>query len=523
MKTIRPLFTKLGDHRVFARGTALFVVLLAHVSAPVDAQYERIDSYVEARVKRGRIPGAALAIVAGDGIVHLKTFGIADPTGRPVTPDTPFILGSTTKSMTATAMMMLAEDGRIDFDAPVTEYLPWFRTKDADRSALITARHLLNHTSGLSGFVGRKPLSNGDTDDAALDRLVRSLQGVRLVREPGSGFEYSNANYAVLGRVIQELSDLTYEAFVRRNIFDRLDMDHSFTSPSAAERNGLATGYRFWFGFPRPAPDMPFARGVAPAGYLISTARDLASYLGLHLNSGTHAGTSLVSADGMSELHRPAAQMEPNTFYGMGWVIQGDAEEITVWHNGGIPNFYSFLGMLPERRLGVVFLANGLDVLAAGQFDAIAFGVIDLLRDRDPRVAAAGSFHPPLNIAVFWVLVILTWQAVWVAASATRRRPWRVLEAHLPVSVLTELRKIGLPILLNFGWAAFVLYALPSASGTPFSVMKLYVPDFGFFAQASVILAIVWGTMQVVLRVWCLSAGVKGSSFQIRDAVEGDH
>ncbi len=502
---------------VLARSAVLFAGVSAHVAEPLDAQHddrfrsrsEQVDNYVSARLERGRIPGAALAIVHGDSIVHLRTFGAADPAGRPVTPDTPFILGSTTKPITATAVMMLVEAGRIELDVAAVEYLPWFRTADANRSADITVRQLLNHTSGVSGFVGRAPLDDGDTSDGALDRFVRSLTGVRLVRDPGSAFEYSNANYSVLGRIVQEISGQTFEAYVQQNIFDRLEMDHSYTSQKAAELDGLATGYRFWFGFPRPAPDMPFARSVAPAGYLMSTARDLSQYLTLHLNAGSYEGTNLISPAGIEELHRPAATMESNTSYAMGWVIQTDGEEITIWHNGGIPNFYSFLGMLPERRIGVVFLANGLDVLAAGQFDAIPLGVLDILRGRNPRVAADSRFHPPLNIAVFWALVILTWQVVWIVASVSKRRPWSVQEQHIPVSPAIELRKIGLPVVLNFGWAACVLSLIPGASGTPFSVMKLYVPDFGFFATASAVLAVVWGTAQVVLRVVCLARAVR--------------
>ena len=470
----------------------------------VGIQFARIDSYVLARLERGRIPGAALAIVHGGSIVHLSAFGIADPTGRPVTPDTPFILGSTTKSITATAVMMLVEAGAIDLDAPVSEYLPWFRTANADASARITVRHLLNHTSGLSEAVGRERLADGDTSAAALERHVRVLSDVYVASEPGSSFDYSNANYSILGRIVQEVSGGTFEAFIQESVFDQLDMDHSFTSQSAAVRDGLATGHRFWFGFPRPAPDMPFVRGVAPAGYLISSARDLAKYMTLHLNSGTYAGTGLITPEGTAELHRPAARMAPNMSYAMGWVTQTEAGELTVWHNGGIPNFYSFLALLPERQLGVVLLANALDMFTAGQFDAIPLGVIDLLRGTEPSVAADQRFHPPLNVVVLWASIILICQIGWVSLSALKRRPWIVRKTHVPVSALVELRKIGLPLLLNFGWASGILLALPGGQGIPFSVMKLYAPDFGILAQTSAVLAVVWGTVQVALRVACL-------------------
>jgi hypothetical protein len=165
--------------------------------------------------------------------------------------------------------------------------------------------------------------------------------------------------------------------------------------------------------------------------------------------------------------------------------------------------------MLPELQMGIVFLANCLDVLAAGQFDAIPLGVANLLRGREPRVGADARFHPPLNVAAFWALVVLTWQLVWVFASVLKRRPWVVHENHTPISVLVELRKIGLPILLNFGWAFAVISLLPGTSGTPFSVMKLYVPDYGLLATASVVIAVLWGTLQTVLRVGGLLAVIR--------------
>ncbi|MFC1639897.1 serine hydrolase domain-containing protein [Gemmatimonadota bacterium] len=484
------------------------VVLYAQDPARRGFSLEQIDSYVAARLERGRIPGAALVIVLGDRILHMQTWGIADPSGRPVTQDTPFILGSTTKSITATAVMMAIETGLIDLNTPVREYLPWFRTANATASARITVRHLLNHTSGLSEAIGRERLADGDTSALALDRHVRALSEKQLVSEPGTSFDYSNANYAILGRILQEVSGGTFEAFIQENIFEPLQMEHSFTSQRAAERDGMATGYRYWFGFPRPAPDVPFVRGVAPAGYLISSARDLARYLTLHLNYGTYEGTSLISPERVEELHRPTARMAENMSYAMGWLNETNAEDVTVWHNGGLSNFYSYLGMLPERRLGVVFLANGLDILSGAQFDAIPRGVVEMLRREEPEVPADVRFHPPINVAVLWALLILIWQAGWISLSAWKRRPWTVSPEHIPISASTELRKFGLPLLLNYGWACIVVLAVPGGQGIPFNVMKLYVPDFGLLAQMSAGIAVVWGTAQVVLRLLSLGQAV---------------
>ena len=108
-----------------------------------------IDAYVAARMRSARIPGVALAIVQGERIVYLRGYGRADQSGRPVTPETPFIIGSITKSMTALAVMQLVEDGLVELDAPVQRYIPWFRLADPAASAQITVRMLIDQTSGI--------------------------------------------------------------------------------------------------------------------------------------------------------------------------------------------------------------------------------------------------------------------------------------------------------------------------------------------------------------------------------------
>jgi CubicO group peptidase (beta-lactamase class C family) len=133
-----------------------------------------IDAYVTARMKDLHIPGIAIGIVKSNQIVHLKGFGVADPSGRPVNPQTPFRLASVSKTITALAIMQLVEAGEIKLDAPVQDYLPWFRvgdetTQSHDESSAITVQHLLYHTSGIPQSAGNDNFFNGDLSDAALE------------------------------------------------------------------------------------------------------------------------------------------------------------------------------------------------------------------------------------------------------------------------------------------------------------------------------------------------------------------
>lgn len=198
---------------------------------------EAIEAYVTDQVRVDRIPGLALGIVKGDQIVYLKGYGRADPSGRPVTPQTPFLIGSVTKAFTALAVMQLVEAGKVELDAPVQRYLPWFRVADPQASAQITIRHLLNQTSGISQYATMATMTWFDQDDLALERHVRFLENVELNRQVGQSYEYSNANYGVLGLIVQAVSGLSYEEYIRQSIFTPLDMQNSFVSQDEAILN----------------------------------------------------------------------------------------------------------------------------------------------------------------------------------------------------------------------------------------------------------------------------------------------
>src|SRR4051794_6069261 len=152
--------------------------------------FAAIDTYIEQQMREQRVPGLALGIVQGDQIVNLKGFGVADPSGRAVTAQTPFMIGSVTKSFTALAIMQLVEQGKVELDAPVQRYLPWFRVADDAASAQITVQHLLHQTSGLSRATGNQFQASHDMRADVLERQVRSLSTAQLTEPVGTAFQY---------------------------------------------------------------------------------------------------------------------------------------------------------------------------------------------------------------------------------------------------------------------------------------------------------------------------------------------
>jgi CubicO group peptidase (beta-lactamase class C family) len=489
------LFT-LGIVEVFLGVSSATATSRMQVSAP---DFAAIDKFVEAEMKAQRIPGLALGIVQGNQIVHLKGFGIADPSGRAVTPQTPFIMGSLSKSFTALAIMQLVEAGKVELDAPVQRYIPWFRVADEAASAKITVRHLLNQTSGLSGKTGKSFQGSGDTSDEALERAVRKLSNAQLFAPPGTTHQYSTINYSVLGLIVQNVSGQSFESYIQEHIFDPLEMRYSFTSQTEAQPQGLAAGYYYWFGFPAPA-DLPYNRSLVPAGFLISSAEDMTHYLIAQLNEGRYDGTTVISPAGMAEMHQPAVpQGGPDTFYGMGWFV-GPVNGISAfYHDGTTFNFHANMVLLPDNQWGVMVLMNAEnsmdDLTTRFRMASIADGVSSLLVGQQVP-------PPPSNTIIAVVYAILLGMII-VQAAGIIRSAAALRRGQLPRGPFGPRWQIGLALALNLIWSLLILIVLPKLFlGLPLLIIATALPDFGYTLLVSGVVALVWG---IVRTVWAYS------------------
>src|SRR5918994_90258 len=372
MNTENLILNSMAAGGVLAPALALFADRPGRRNAAPDRTsqsdaFEEVDAHIERQMERLNIPGAALAIVEDDEIVHLRSFGEDRPGGEAPTPQTPFIIGSLTKSFTALAVMQLVEDGKVELDAPVQRYLPWFRVADPQASAQITVRHLLNQTSGLPQLSGLRPLADFDDSPDASERQARALSTLVLPRPVGSAWEYCNMNYNLLGLVVEVASGESYEAYIQNHIFAPLGMTHSYTSQAKAKHNGMAVGNRYWFAIPFAEPNLPMPRGSLPGGELISSSEDIARYLIAHLNEGRYDSAQILSPAGIDELHRPAVEAKAMGLsfghYGMGWIIEETGQTKIVWHSGTCPDFFAYMAILPEQKKGMVLLVNANHLL----------------------------------------------------------------------------------------------------------------------------------------------------------------
>ena len=480
---------------LFALTTARPVAATPRAASVDPAQ---IDTFVAKEMQANRIPGLALGLVHGNQIVELRGFGTSDQAGHPVTPQTPFLIGSVTKSFTALAIMQLVEAGKVDLDAPVQRYLPWFRVADAKASALITVRELLNHTSGLPNNpdIEDRVVLTGDTH-TTLDQLVRGLSSVSLDRPVGSTFEYANTNYCTLGLIIQVVSGEPYAAYVREHIFAPLQMRHSYASAQDDQQAGLALGHKWFFGFPAVS-DMPIYPSFVPAGFIASNVEDMSHYLIAQLSAGRYASTTILSADGITTMHAPTVvvkQLGQGTSYGMGWFIGPVGGVPALYHGGDAHNYHSDVILEPQNGWGTILLVNADSFLADSiAFDHLQTGLARLLAGQESPAAGlrVGTFYLVVDIAlaVLTVLAVLSTARLphWYAR-LRQKRP-RHLIARMAGRVLWEVLVPGL-----------LLVAVPSVLGYSWWRMGLANPDIFLWLLALLVLVLLTGLSRLVLVV----------------------
>jgi CubicO group peptidase (beta-lactamase class C family) len=396
--------------------------------------------------------------------------------------------------------MQLVEAGRIELDAPVRQYLPWFEVLPRDDAAKITVRHLLNQTSGLSLRDGRLDFDSRDDSDTALATGVRALAGARLRASPGESFEYTNANYNAAGAIVEAVSGQRFEQYIDSHVFAPLKMIDSFASRMSARQHGLGTGHQYWFGRLRPGTttSRPSARANVSSGGLFSSAADLSRLLRVHLNGGDLDGERILSPEGMSGLHRPASFMTAKRHYAMGWIVQelNDGRKI-VWHDGAGLGYASLIMLVPDEKWGFVFLVNASNQLSGPNVGALANEVRRLLMGQAPRPVrkAAGLFTPPLG-ALAVLLVVQLLAAVHTLQIARR---WKRDPARRPRGRLRLTWHFVLPALAGMGVVRFLAFGLPRAADTNLSGVRLFAPDAGLLIVASVAFVSVWVPIRTVL------------------------
>lgn len=443
-----------------------------------------VDAWLDAEIGDAGYPGASIALVRDGHVEHVHVIGTADSAGRPVTTDTPFVIGSLSKSLTALAIMRLVDAGRVELDAPAATYLPGFRTADVGATP-ITIRELLRHTSGLSPAAA--DLSSPPT---TLTGFVHDLADIAPIAAPGTTYAYANINYVVLGAVIEAVTGKPYPDAMQALVFEPLAMHHTTADLERARALGLGDAHRMWFGLALARVPL-FRADLAPAGFIASTADDMAHPIEMLLADGAYDGHPFLSPASAAAMTTGAVQQPIGTGrYAMGWVDDTREGLRTISHDGSTTDMAALQAFAPASRTGIVVLADaqGIPYETFGKIDSIGIGALDQMLGRQPN-GTLEHFYPVLDVVL---LVLLAYWLRGLARQARRTwvrepvsRPWRV--RRIGALAIRSYLDVIIPILL--------LVRVPGVFSAPWSAMVR--TDIGVVILVFVVLRLADGGLRV--------------------------
>jgi len=350
----------------------ILVVISLHVAAQITPTQHAVEprdleQFIPAQMRTWKVPGLAIAVVQNGRVIYSHGFGLRDVKGNlPVTSKTIFAIGSISKSFTSLSMGMLNDEGKLDWDKPVRQYLPEFQMYDPVASERMTPRDLISHRVGMAGHDLLWYSSDFSRED-----LVRRLRFLQSDHDFRSGYHYNNMLVMTAGYLIGKVSGESWEDFVRHRIFEPLQMNSSnFSVVDSQKSPDFAHPYRK-DEHNGEVSEIPFhiMSAIGPAGSINSNVDDMARYAIFQLGKGKIGEHQLVSEANLNLNHSPQVPMSGGApskeigprSYAMGWVISSYRGHPLWWHNGGIDGFYALLSLLPDQNVGVVILTNLLD------------------------------------------------------------------------------------------------------------------------------------------------------------------
>jgi CubicO group peptidase (beta-lactamase class C family) len=355
--------------------------------------------------------------------------------------------------------------------------LSWFELADKDASSKITVRNLLNQTTGISTKDGNR----FRTSLQGLEEVVRGLDTIQPTQPVGRTYQYSNLNYMIAGLIVEKVSGQSYADYVTQHIFEPLDMLHSYASRAPALADGLAEGHIYMFGRVfRDEGTVPPAE--LPDGFLIASVEDMTHYAIAQLNDGRYGATSILSPEGIAELHAPAIpENEGDKYYAMGWNVSTVDGIPLVFHPGDAGRNHSIVMLMPDRSSGFVLLANASGFEQIAQVDDIAVGLFLMLNGKPaaPVSLPFGQSFLYWSVLLIPLLQILAIVLGW--RNRKRRGIWLVL----------------LTVILNLA----VVYFLVGFSQKTITLpsMVTVFPDVGYSLIAIATLGIGWSVIYTAI------------------------
>lgn len=365
------------------------IILLLGTGVFGQSSIEAFDRYAESARRQWQVPGVSIVIVRDGKILLSKGYGTRElGKNEPVNSETLFGAMSTTKAMTAIALGILTDEGKLNWDDKVIKHLPAFRVADPYLTSEMTVRDLLTHNAGL----GNADFLWARTPDMPAAEIVERMQFANKAYSMRGGFIYQNIMYLVAGQIVEKASGMSWEQFMTERVFQPLGMKNTFPNLASSQnyRNRSSAHYEIK-GKIRVIPEMP-ADSIAPAGAVWSTADDMGKWIGFLLGNGTVNGKEIIKTATLDEMFKPqtivpASQFYPTAAltkprwmtYGLGWFQHDYQGEKADFHTGSLAGRTAIVGLLRDKKLGIYVFGN-LDhaevrhALMYKAFDLFAFG-----------------------------------------------------------------------------------------------------------------------------------------------------
>lgn len=449
--------------------TSLMAVFTLATSAMAQAA-ENVDAFLDQQMARSHAPGLAYALVDEGGVITGASGVLRRGEDASMTPQALFQVGSITKSFTALAIMQLKESGALTLEDEVATHLPGFETQTP-----ITLRQLLGHTSGYSTVQG-----NAAHYDQSLAERVSQLAANGPAQADGA-WAYSNANYQILGAVIEAVSGEAYAEYVTAHILSPLGMTNTHVL-TGEPVGGLVTGHQPWFFGRRPVEAGWGSSVTAPSGGIVSSAVDMAHYLQMMLNGRD----DVISSAGKAMMLRPASDASP--YYGLGWAL--DPEGGYALHSGLTPGFEAIAVLDQAQQRGVVVLVNASGGMGFGEVYPLLYGVTNLALGEP--YDDAGSNWGTKSLYLLFALMPLVYLAASIVAFVLR-------DGLRAKSGLGGMISLWFPLVMAGVLAVVLLRVVPNLFGTTLTGLALYQPDLVVLLYASVIASAIWAVLRLVI------------------------
>lgn len=421
--------------------------------ATASDDFAQVDAYLDAYAAKNDLPGLAAAVIGPDGVEHEYLQG-ADGNGEPVTADTPFLIGSIAKSMTATVVMQLEKQGELSLQDHVSDFIDFFPHADPSIGQLLT------HTAGFSSADGIAAADRHDNEPGAIRRAVESLQHSGTI----GTYAYTSADYLVLGAIVEAVTGRPYADALATDLLEPLGMRSSGATEQAADH--LPAGHRFWWGRSvRFDPD--FDESGGPYASVVSTLTDMEAYATAQLGGqpDDQAAGSGIPGSIRQQMQQPHVKSS-NDHYGFGWSITDVDGEPIVHHTGATPGYFAHVYLVPGQNRAIVLLANAYSEARAPSLAAGAGDIWRILAGEDQQPAGFDT----LLTAMPWILTAVAILGIALAAVAPlrpKRRTRRYAAAALCLLVV------------------ITLWFLPGFFGYDLRALRIWMPDAAWALIAS--------------------------------------